>query len=217
MKDNKTLKLNSVVNGRLGLCAAALTGTAAALNSADATIITFNTPLVVPQTFAGVYINLETAVTGGSAGANPGWDFNPYLSASGLGFYWSPAANGAAQGVSTGVGSNFFADLAPGTVINASSPFTGAIQGTTANFRDTGTSILGFRFTNSSGVVNFGYAVITTTATNGFPATIQSWSFEDSGGAITVIPEPSTTALLTISALVLGALGLRKWRQQSAA
>ena len=213
--NHMTLNVTSIQT-RLGLCAAALAGTASAVPTAEAAIITFNTPISIPQTTAGVYHNFLTGATSG--GATPGWDFNPYNTASGLGFYWNTPRPGSHAGVATTATSNIYADLSLGTVVGPSSFFTANIQGTNPTYRTAGTHILGFRFLNeSTGVVNYGYATIQTSGGTGFPATIQSWSFENTGGSITVVPEPSTTALLSVVALALGAVGLRKWRRQNAA
>ncbi|CAN5270517.1 hypothetical protein BH20VER2_BH20VER2_05120 [soil metagenome] len=221
MKNNSALKLNSsTIQSRLGLCAAALAGTAAAVPTAEATVIVNNTTYVIPMTFAGIYLNFLTGVAGASAGANPGWDFNPYATGGTgpLGFYWAPTPAGSSGGVSTGAGSSVYADLAIGTVVSSSSPFTNAIGGTAPTYRTVGTHILGFRFFNeATSAINFGYLTIQIGGTNGFPATITEYRYENSGGAITVVPEPSTVALLTIAALALGASGVRKWRQQQAA
>ncbi len=221
MKKN-TLLNSSSVQSRLALCAAALAGTAAAIPSAQATVITNNTAIPIPANTAGVYINFVTGQTGTSAGAVPGWDFNPYSSSGVLGFYWSTDLAGSLRGagVATDATSNLYANLAAGTTVSSSSPFTSAIQGTSANYRGTGTEILGFRFVNeSTGTLNFGYLTITTIGSTGFPATITSYRYENNGGAITVaaVPEPSTVALLTVTALTLGAAGVRNWRRQHAA
>jgi hypothetical protein len=215
----KNSALHASLQTRLGLCAAALAGTAAVPQIADAEVITFNTPIVVPQTLSGVYINFLTGATGTSAGAVPGWDFNPYNTASGLGFYWAGAgAANEAAGVADAPNGTIYADLPIGATVSASSPFTANIQGTNPPYRTAGTHILGFRFINdTTGVLNFGYAVIQTSGGTGFPATVQSWSFENTGAAITVVPEPSTVGLLSVAALALGAMGLRKWRRQQAA
>jgi hypothetical protein len=225
MKRKNTFRLDhSTIQSRLGLCAAALAGTAAAVPSADGAIITFTTPYtlpnpfsgVVPATSAGVYINLGTGATGSSAGAVTGWDFNPYLAGGGtqLGFYWDANAGGVAATNATGP----YLSLTPGTVISGASTFTRVILGTTGSpYLTTGTEILGFQFLNeATGVVDFGYMTIDTNATTGFPTTISSWSYDNTGAAITVVPEPATTALLSIGALALGALGLRQWRRRAA-
>jgi hypothetical protein len=207
---------NSTIQTRLALCAAALAGTAAAVPSAEAVVVTFNTPINVPQTLAGIYINFGTGATGGTAAGTAGWDFNPYQinNTTNLGFYWNPAPASSSGGVATAAGSTSYANLAIGTVVGPGSPFTNNIPGTAPNYRVTGTQILGFRFFNeATNAINYGYAVIQTTASGGFPATIRSWSYENNGGAITVVPEPSTVALLTMSALALGAAGVRRWRK----
>lgn len=215
----------STVALRLGMCAAALAGTAATVSDANATVVTFSTPISIPATTTGVYINLLTGATGSSASLS-GWDFNPYLASSGtqLGFYWAPVPSGAtlrAGGVAA-TSTGPYLDLAAGTTISAASTFTSAILGTTGSpYLTTGSHTLGFRFYNAANVLNYGYMTIsTTTSSSGFPATITGWSFENSGGAITIpgvvtppIPEPSTTALLAIGALALGATNLRRLRR----
>jgi hypothetical protein len=212
------------VQAQLGLCAAALAGTAAVTPSAEATIVTTfaNTTIPVPATLAGIYINLQNGLTGTSAATTPGWDFNPYQTATGLGFYWSPDLVGGLRGggVATGPATNLYQDFAAtGGTAGPTSDYTSAIQGTSLNYRSTGTHRLGLRFSNA-GVFNFGYLTIDTTAgagnLNGFPATIRGWVFDDSGAAITIppVPEPSSAALL---ALVAGSAGLRCWRRKSRA
>lgn len=196
------------VQTQLCLSAAALAGSAMGFEQAASAAIntTFsNVNIAVPATFSGVYIDLATGATGG--GSFAGWDFNPYQTASGLGFYWGTELVGGLRGggVETAPLSNIYADLTVGTVVSAASSFTSAIQGANPNYRDTGVSYLGFRF-NNSGVFNFGYAAIQTTAGSGngagFPATILGWVFEDSGGPITVqtIPAPGAAGLLGLLA-----------------
>lgn len=214
MKTPDSIKLDpSAVTVRLGLCAAALAGTAASVPNADAAIITFNTPITIPNNFTGIYIDLATGTTS-TTGSFPGFDFNPYGTTA-LSFFWGTGAGGVAS-TTTGP----YLSLAPGTMIGPASTFSAATAGTAGSvYLTTGTWTLGFRFTNEgTGMVNYGYLTMTTTGTSGFPATIQSWSFDNTGAAITIpVPEPSTAALLTIAALAAGALGLRKWRRQCAA
>ena len=212
----------SRVQSQLCLTAAALAGSAMGVaNTAEAAVVTTwaNANLAIPATTAGVYINLVTGATGSSGGAVAGWDFNPYLTASGLGFYWSPDLAGGLRGAAVAVGpspnNNLAADLPFGSVVSAASLFTSAIQSASANYRDTGVSYLGFRFVNS-GVMNYGYAAIQTSAANGFPATLLGWVYEDSGQSITVQPIPAPGAAGLLAMLAIGATSRRSMRRKSA-
>jgi hypothetical protein len=217
-KQNLKLTTTSTsVQTQLAVCAAALAGTAAGIPSVHAAVVSFTVNAAVPETFAGLYINFATgAVTSVPAG-NTGWDFNPYSNAGPFAI-WAGGATGIAGGMTTGPGSTTYMTLAPGAVISSASNFSNSLQVATATsgFLTPGTRILGFRFLNeATGITNFGYATITSGSGTGFPLTIQGWSFENTGGAITVVPEPSTSALLAIAALALGAVGVRKWRRQA--
>lgn len=200
---------------RLSLCAVALAGSIGAMGPAHAAVITFNTPIAVPNTFDGVYINLLTGATGTSGASVPGWDFNPYNSGTALSFFWgsTPAAShGGVASTATGP----YLDLAVGTSISGASTFsavTAAAQ--TLAFQAPGTHTLGFRFYNeSTSAINYGYLSMTSGGSNGFPLTINSWSFENTGAAISVVPETSTTLMMAVGALALGALNLRRQRRQ---
>lgn len=219
MSTQATTRLDpSHVALRLGMCAAALAGTAATVQDADAAIVTVTGPIVIPNDVSGVYINLLTGAT--DTGAFSGWDFNPYLAGSGtqLGFYWAPSPTGTSGGVATATTGGAYIDLAPGSTISAASIFARSILATTGSpFVATGTHTLGFRFYNeNTAATNYGYLTMTNTATNGFPATILGWSYDDSGAAITVsaVPEAPTSLMLTAGALALGAVQLRKLRRQ---
>lgn len=172
---------------RLRLAAAAIASTAAMVSPASATVVTFNTPINVPNTFDGIYINLTTGATGASGASTPGWDWNPYNSGTSLSFFWNgtPASsNSGVAGSTTGP----YLDVAPGTVISAASTFA-AVTATaaTAAFQSNATHRLGFRFFNeATGAINYGVAVISNGGPTGFPMTITSWSFENSGAAFTV-------------------------------
>lgn len=217
MKTNTTIKLNpSLVTGRLGLCAAALAGTAAAVPSADATVITNNTQYVVTNTFAGIYLNFVTGVAGATPAGSPGWDFNPYAATGGnLQFFWPTAPASSFGGVSS---AGVYSNLSAGAVVSAGSTFITTATATSPNFNVAGTHILGFRFFNeATSAINFGYLTIVSGGAGGFPATITSYSYENSGAAITVVPEPSSAALLSLAALALGAVGVRQWRRRVAA
>lgn len=180
-----------------------------------------NTVLPIPQTTAGIYLNLQTGANGTSGSSVAGYDFNPYLAYYGtqLGFYWGAAATrGAGVGASATTGP--YLDLSAGTTIGGSSTFTSAILGTTGSpYLTDGIHTLGFRFINAAGTTDYGYMRIQTSSANGngYPATILGWVYESTPGtAITVsaVPEPSSLAVL---ALVGGAAGVRAWRRRKAA
>jgi hypothetical protein len=212
--EEKFMKTVNSVQSQLCLTAAALAGTAMGFEqSANAAVVTTfaSANISVPATTAGVYINLQTGATASSAGALPGWDFNPYLTGSGLGFYWNQSPAGTHGGVATAPASTTYANLAFGTVVGPSSPFTAAIQGTAGtSYRQTGISYLGFRFRNAANVTNYGYAAIQTSATNGFPATVLGWIYEDSGASITVQQIPTPGAAGVLGMLAAGAMTRRR-------
>ncbi len=200
---------------RLGMCAAALAGTAATMPDAHAAVVTFSTPINVPNSFDGIYLNLLTGATGGSGLSTPGWDFNPYNSGTSLSFFWSSTPSQSSGVAATATGP--YLDLALGSTISSASTFAQVTAtANTAAFQVPGTHTLGFRFYNEgTAAINYGYMSLTSGGPTGFPLTINSWSFENSGGAISVpIPEASTTLMMTFGALALGALNLRKLRRQ---
>lgn len=204
----------SKVAARLGLCAAALVGSLMA-PAAHAAIVTFSTPISVPSNFDGIYLNLLTGAQGTSGASTPGWDINPYNSGAALSFFWNQSSTPAAGGVA-GTTTGPYLDLTVGSVISAASTFTAvtaAVQ--TAAFQVPGNHILGFRFFNeSTSSINYGYMSLTSQGSNGFPLTINGWSFDTSGAAITVVPEPATALMLSMGALGLGAFHLRRTRRE---
>ncbi|WP_422014815.1 PEP-CTERM sorting domain-containing protein [Roseateles sp.] len=210
----KTLEPSSIA-ARLGLCAAALAGTAATATNANATVITSTTPISIPNTVDGVYINFLTGGTGTSSFS--GWDFNPYAGGSLL-FYWGGTGSSSGGVASTTTGP--YIDLGAGSVISSASIFSLSANGAnneTAAFLSSGTHILGFKFLNeATSTINYGYLSITTTGTTGFPAVINGWSYENSGGAITVsaVPEPETALMFSLGALALGAAHMRRLRRE---
>jgi len=213
---NSPLDLNGKLAAYAALAGAALAGPAAV----NATVVDSGPLSINIQTtnINGLYINFVTGANntvGNGAGTTvAGWDMNPYSStgtATGSFNFFESNANNAIVGAG-GVASS----LAPGTFVGPASAFiTGVVTGTP--FRTTGMEYAGLRFTNeSTGAVNYGWALFSTNGATGFPATLLRYSYDDAGGAIQVpIPEPGTFALLGVVAA--GALGLRQWRKRNVA
>ena len=188
---------------------AALMGT----GSASAAIVTFSTPISVPNNLSGVYVNFLTGVSGITPASVPGWDFNAWGSSNTLAFFF-PASPTASFGGVASTTTGPYLSLAPGAVVSSASTFS-AVTATTATtaFQTTGTHILGFRFFNeTTNAINYGYLTMTNTAPNGFPTTITGWSFENTGAAITVpggnnpaVPEPATWAMMMLGFGAMGA------------
>ena len=212
--------LSSRLDSRLAAYAAVATAALAApaLPTTEAAVISSGPlNLAVPQNLDGIYLNLVTGATG-TATPPAGWDFNPYATSSAtlLSFNFGTGAGGVAVG-------GILQNLAPGSTISAASTFLTGLQTTataTSIFRaGVNAGYLGLRFVNeATGLTNYGYVQFSTTGPNGFGATILSYAYENTGGAITVpaaVPEPSTFALFGVMAV--GALGVRQWRKRKAA
>ena len=143
--------------------------------------------LSIPSTIDGIYLNVVTNATATAAPAPAGWDFNPFLSGGNLAFFSSTGVgnNNQVVGAAAPAGATL---LAAGAVVGPASSFAAAGIVTAASFRVTSTtSFVGFRFTNeATSTLNYGYAQLTTTAGNGYPATITRYVYENTGAAITI-------------------------------
>ena len=164
-------------------------------------------PLTVPSSLEGIYLNLVTGATSTTAVPVAGWDFNPYNNGPGLTFY-SPVLI-AGQGTLIS-GSTAAQSLLGGELIGGSGLYQSAqVSGT--DFRLVSGRYAGLRFYNeATSQLNYGWAKLSTTATTGFPAAILGYAYEDSGAAIVAgaIPEPSALGLLITSAI--GLIGRRR-------
>ncbi len=146
--------------------------------STMAAVIVVDTNIVVPQTNAGIYINVVTGVTNVAPASAPGWDLNLFGS-TGLNFFNPTAPPGGVYVVS----GTTPAVLNPGDLISAASAF-----GSGAGFRSTQDAYLGFRLQNETmgNATNYGYARLTTTGPSGHPAVVWCYAYEDTGAPITV-------------------------------
>ena len=142
--------------------------------------------LVVPATIDGIYINVVTGTTGTTPATVTGWDIDPY-GPTNFGIFWPSTPATSSGGVVAAATTTPFLVMNPGDTIGPASTFSAAVAAPNPNFRGTGTNTLGFRFYNeATSAINYGYAVLQTTAPGGFPVTVVSITYENSGAAITI-------------------------------
>ena len=186
------------------------------MTDASATVVTFSTPINVPSNIDGIYINFLTGASATLATGVAGWDWNPYNSGTSLSFFWSATPSQASGVASTTTGP--YTALTAGSVISSASTFAQVTAtAAAAAFQPIGTHLLGFRFYNeSTTTINYGYATLVSSSATGFPLTVTGWSFENSGGAITIpaVPEPESVLMLSLGALVVGGLNMRRLRRE---
>jgi len=161
---------------------------------APAALICFDAQnLAVPATSEGLYVNFSTGVSGTSESAVPGFDFDPYAAVSStppdqLRFYWGSATTGNAGVASSG---DRYALLSAGSVVGPASLFSraGFTGDTSAWTSEPTTGYLGMRFRNeTTGTIDYGWVLLTTTPPLGFPMTIHGWCYDDTGAGIAIAP-----------------------------
>ena len=138
--------------------------------------------LDIPATFDGLYLNW---VTGTSADPNVNfYDVDVTDPANGLHFYWPNNADGEGA---VGSGSTYDV-LASGATVGPGSTFISAGgSADTSNWQSGVDGYLGFRFVCAvPGGFCYGYAHLTTTAPQGFPATVVRYWYNSAGDPITI-------------------------------
>jgi len=159
--------------------------------------------LAISATTNGLYLNVLNGANnlpGSTVGGTvPGWDINPY-SSTGLSFFTTgPMAATHGYVGSAGVG-GAVTRLTLGTSIGAASTFLTGAQSPAASIWNLNSSnnFVGFRFLNEgNGQVHYGYMQIALGANTFTGRSIVGYAYENVPGAsITVVPEPSTYALM---------------------
>jgi len=189
--------------------AVALTAAAGIAASSNAAVVAWeNCNLVIPNTIDGLYINVQTQVTGSAGSVVAGWDINPYgapalqwFNATGTGMMRFPGVTSGSAGSlaigtivgGAGVTNNGFAtSFGSGTVTVGSAP---------GNWQLNAVNYFGFRFVAADGGTKYGYGTFAIgAAINGADRTITNLYYEDSGGSI-VVPAPGALALLGVAGL----------------
>jgi len=211
------MKQASLAQTKLRLAMLAGTALLAMAPAAQAVVVTTfaNTTVAIPATVDGVYLNLLTGARGAAGAGVSGWDINPYLQNNVFTFFWANAAAGTSGGVASAVTGGTYTNLPLGSVVSSASIFSassgGGGPGSTINFQSAGTHTLGFRFFNeATSATHYGYMTIQNGANAGFPAAITGWVYENTGAAITVVPEPATYALMALGLAAVGGIAARR-------
>jgi hypothetical protein len=208
----------------LGAAAAAVTGVGVA-HQADAAIV-YSGPvnLNVPSTTSGIYLNVQTGVSGVTPASAPGWDLNPWSSSSFQ--VWTNNASNPANSDGTvvnftgGSSATLTDNLPAGTLIDNSWTYARTAgtetTGATAMQLNGTPNLVGFKFFNeATQAVDFGWARFTLSTTpQGQPRTLVDYAYENTGAGIKAgdtgnnAPEPTSLGLLA-----LGAVGLMRRRK----
>jgi hypothetical protein len=143
---------------RLASHFAAVAAIAALSTATTAQVSTTVINQVIPANIDGLYINVETGVTGTAGSSVPGWDINPY-GASSLQFF-SSTGGGYMRfpGVTTGAGGS----LQAGTVVGAAGSWNTATTAVTfgaaaGNWTLNADNYFGFRFVGADTLVHYGW------------------------------------------------------------
>ena len=181
MKSTKiTDQVSNRYIGRTGLAALVLTasmtiGSTQVMAAAQC----FTTPIAVPVTTSGTYVNLFTGAAGTAAGT-AGWDFNPWGSTTAN--FWIAATTPLSGFVTDGAG--VIANLTTGVLVGPASTFL-ASNSTTASMATWRAGVtsgnLGMRFVEGASTY-YAWINISSVGPNGTPLTINNWCFESTPG-----------------------------------
>jgi hypothetical protein len=180
--------LKARLSGHLAACTAAAIATSAAVTPEAKAAVVYYQPnagagWVIPATTDGLYINVETQVTGSSAGSVVGWDLNPYSSA---GLKWfSPAGTQLLRypGITSGTAGN----LPLGTTVSSSGSYNGSsiavVFGTSpGNWQLNASNYFGFQFVAADSQTHYGWGRMDVGAANTIRS-IMEIGYQDVAGA----------------------------------
>ncbi len=153
-------------------------------------------PLSVPNTIDGLYLNFVTGATGSSGSTVAGWDFNPYNGGNTALTFFTPSQQSSLFGIlATGM-PGITADAqalrdGEGVWPNPTTGFYNRSITRATNFHTPGRRYIGIAFFNeAASIINYGWVkLISGDGTGndaGFPVTIDSYCYEDSGQMIPV-------------------------------
>lgn len=175
------------------LAAFAIASATLTSTGAFAAVVCGPAAISIPADIDGVYFNIATNGTGNAGGSVAGWDINLYLTGAALYFFWPTTPAGSYGGLSVG---GVYSSLSAGAVIDGTGTYIvssgsgGAAPYVNWQVASTG-KFLGVKFYNEgTSAINYGWLQIDTGASGGFPATINSYCFENNGGAITAGSTP---------------------------
>ena len=183
--------------------ALAAVATAAVAATANASVVTWNANLVIPNNIDGQYINVQTQVYGTAAGLVTGWDINPYgTSTTTMSWFAAAAPSGCVTGLGQGGTTVAVASLTGGTLVSAASTFGNTASSVTAGgWKLNQANYFGFRFLGAGGTTHYGYGVMTVGATMGV-RTLTSVYYESvaaTGITVVAIPAPGALAFLGLA------------------
>jgi len=183
--------------------ALAAVATAAVAATANASVVTWNANLVIPNNIDGQYINVETQVYGTAAGLVTGWDINPYgTSTTTMSWFAAAAPSGCVTGLGTGGTITGVANLSNGTLVGSASTFGNTASGVAnGGWKLNAANYFGFRFKAADALTHYGYGVMTVGATMGV-RTLTSVYYESvaaTGITVVAIPAPGALAFLGLA------------------
>ena len=199
----------SICNRLLSHTLLAVTAAVSLSGMACAAVSVWDCNLTIPANTTGLFFNVDTRTSGTSN--VPGWDLQIYSNAASpsIVFFYATGA-----GVAAGSAPSYLpaANLAPGTVVGASTFFTTSSDGATpATFYGSGPSAIGmwfvnavnyfgFKFTASDGYVHYGVGQMTVGA-NANVRTLSYLAYETIPGAPIPVPPIPAPGVLAIAGL----------------